>query len=208
VSAAFVVAAWCGCSTSSLEFEPPDGGPDSSIPPDGSMKPPTPPVPPGPPELGAICGAIPKTLADWERCLVKRKCEVQAHCGGAAYFSSVQECVELSDGVSGGQLSFDAAERARSLASGRARLNVAAFTECLVGLTTERCALGWHAAACERLFDGTTPDLGACYADSDCASAGAHCVPGNCGASCCAGTCEPRRRLGQTCQGLDRKSVV
>lgn len=189
--------------------------PDASAPPDGvipeppgppsppSPPPPTPPVPPGPPELAAVCGgAAPVTLADWEQCYLRRSCEVQVHCGGAAYFSTVEECLALSDAVAGGKLSFAVGERARALAAGRATLDVAQYTTCLLGLSAERCGTGWRDPACELLFAGTVADQQACYADIECASPGATCAPSDCGDSCCLGTCAPRRRLGETCVEL------
>lgn len=195
-----------GCGDQSEAEAPPDGpvgSPDGPIlPPDGPMNPPgpPPPIPPGPPELAAICGGTsPVTLEDWERCYRKRSCEVQAHCGGAAAFASAEECIVLSDAVSGGKLSFAAAERARSLASARATLDASMFTSCLLGLAAERCGTGVRNPACELLFKGTVGNGGACRSDIECASPGASCTPGDCGESCCLGSCQPRRRLGETC---------
>lgn len=182
---------------------PPDGPPDR--PPDGPPQhPPDPPVPPGPPELAAVCGAVPVTLADWERCFLHRSCEVQARCGGPAHFSSAEECIALSDAVSGGQQSFAAGERARALAaaSGHARLDVEQFTECLLELSANRCTVGWNAPACELRFRGDLEDQQSCYSDIECRSPGAHCAPGDCGESCCPGMCQPRKKLHETCAAL------
>jgi hypothetical protein len=198
-----LIATLGGCGDDQAEAEE---EPDAQVEPPGPPGPPSPPlptpsVPPGPPELAAVCGESPVTLEDWERCFLQRTCEVLAHCGGIAYYSSAQECVDLSNAVSGGQRAFALGERARALVARRASLNVAMYTECLLGLSADQCATGRRAPACQQLFTGTIADYAACYADIDCASPGATCAPSDCGESCCLGTCQPLPRLGDPCQG-------
>lgn len=202
----------CGDDLTQSELDPdapidtPPGSPSEPLPqpsPEPPFDPlPVPPVPPGPPELSTVCGTAPVTLADWERCFLRRSCEVQVHCGSSAHFSDVDECMTLSDAVSAGQQSFATAERARALAAGRAFLDVDMYTDCLLGLSAERCSAGWHAPACELRFAGVIEDRGACYSDIECKSPGAHCTPADCGDSCCLGTCQPRKKLEEPCHGL------
>ncbi len=204
IAFSFLVFTTTGCGDQAEAEGPPDASMEPVDAPmgpnDGPMNPPPPPVPPGPPSLAAVCGGTsPVTLEDWERCYRKRSCEVQVHCGGAAFFSNVEECIELGDAVSGGQLSFAAAERARALTSGRATLDVPMFTSCLLGLKADQCGTGVRNPACELLFKGTVGNGGACRSDIDCAAPGAACTPGDCGESCCLGSCQPRRKQGEPC---------
>jgi len=153
-------------------------------------------------DLAAMCGAMPETVEEWERCYLKRYCETIVHCVEDNLYSNAQECIDLVDAVSGGMLSFEAHERERSIAAGRASLDRAAFTQCLVELSPKRCATAWTAPACATRYAGTIPDNQSCYSDAECVSPGARCESQICSDSCCLGTCKARPKLGYPCGGF------
>lgn len=153
----------------------------------------------GPADLVAMCGAMPTTPEDWERCYLKRNCERVLNCESMNLFSSVPECVELLDAVSGGQLAFEARERSRAIAAGRASIAVDTFTQCLVDMDPKRCVDPAFSISCATRFSGTIPDNQGCYTDIECISPGAACSPEDCGDSCCLGTCTPRITEGEPC---------
>src|SRR5687767_9743851 len=84
-----------------------------------------------PPTLEEMCGAIPVTVDDWERCYRKRYCEAMVNCSEQNRYLDAEECIERSDAVSGGALAHDLFERQRAVADGRAAIDTAAFTQCL-----------------------------------------------------------------------------
>jgi len=154
-------------------------------------------------DLVGMCGAVPTTTDEWERCRVKRLCENDVHCSEENLYTSVQECIDLRNAVSGGEIAFDTFERARAVAAGRASINVAAFTQCLNDLSPQRCFTAGSSPSCATRYTGTVADEQPCFNDAECISPGASCAPRDCGASCCMGTCTPRARLGQACHDFD-----
>lgn len=158
-----------------------------------------PPDAPPPTELAAICGAVPTTTEDWELCRVKRYCETLVHCSEKNLYTDAQECTRLINGVSGGQIAFDTFEKVRAVAAGRASVNVAAFTQCLIDFSADRCNTAATAPSCPTRYIGTVADGQGCFNDAECASPGATCVTTDCEAACCTGTCTPRAKLGEAC---------
>ncbi|TMQ16498.1 MAG: hypothetical protein E6J90_23630 [Deltaproteobacteria bacterium] len=149
--------------------------------------------------LVAMCGSTPATPQDWEHCRAKRFCETHVRCSEQNLYTSPQECIELSDALSGGAIEFDIFEKARAVAAGRAAINVAAFTQCLVDFSPQQCSTAATAPSCPTRYTGTVADGQACFNDAECISPGARCEPTDCGASCCTGTCTPLQKLGQPC---------
>lgn len=160
--------------------------------------------PDAPPEsLAAMCGgAEPQTLAEWDACFVKRQCEVIVNCSELNLYADVSECIALLDAVNGGRLGFEAFERERSIAAGRAALDEVAFTQCLRELDSRQCGTAGKPPSCGSRFAGTVADVEACLSDAECLSSGASCAPADCGDSCCLGTCEPRPGLDEPCLDL------
>lgn len=172
------------------------GIPDGGMPDGGS--------PDAPPEdLATMCGGIPTTLQEWERCYLKRLCETAVHCSRLNQYTDVQECIGLFDAANGGELTFEERERRRAVDAGRASLDVSAFTQCLVELSPRRCSTAGTAPSCATRFVGTIADGASCYSDAECASPGARCAPADCGESCCLGVCEPRAKVGEPCSTLE-----
>jgi hypothetical protein len=115
-------------------------------------------------------------------------------------FTDVQECIALSDAVSGGQLTFEARERSRAIKEKRAIIDDDhAFPQCLVDMDPKRCMNPDFSVACASRFIGTIPDTQNCYSDIECESLGAQCSPEDCGDACCVGVCQPRRKEGDRC---------
>jgi hypothetical protein len=162
------------------------------------------PADPGEPtDLVSMCGAVPVTLEDWERCFQRRWCEIVVNCSELNLYRDVEQCIAEESAVEGGQRSFDAFERARAVAAGTASLDTDAFTQCLVETSPRKCATSAHPAVCRRRFVGTVPDHQMCFSDIECASPGADCVqPAHCTESCCAGTCTPKPKVGEPCVDL------
>jgi hypothetical protein len=156
-----------------------------------------------PGDLATMCGSVPTTLQDWERCRVKRLCETLVHCSERNLYTDAQECIALRDTLLDGEVASDVFESTRAVAARRASIDVAAFTQCLQELSPERCSTAGTAPSCATRYTGTVADGQPCFNNAECASPGASCSPSECGASCCAGTCTPRRRLGQACNGTD-----
>lgn len=204
---AVVAASACSASPSGPSLAPPlDGGSG-----DGSDEP----VPPGdaaidapgdaaidvpPSDLAELCGgAAPVTLDDWEACYRKRKCEWEVGCFPSYPYRDVADCIADGDDLLGGGLAAERRERKRAVEQGRAALDVAAFTQCIVRTSATRCNTALHEPACATRFTGTVPDGGDCLTDIDCASPGAVCSA-DCKDACCAGTCERKLRTGEACQ--------
>jgi len=82
-----------------------------------------------PGDLVTMCGSVPTTTEDWERCRLKRFCETLVPCSEGNLYASAQECIDLINALSWDEIAFDAFESARSVAAGRASVNVAAFTQ-------------------------------------------------------------------------------
>jgi hypothetical protein len=182
-----LAAAACGRSSSGTDGGlPPDATGDGAV--DAPVV-----------DLATMCGSEPTTTEDWERCRAKRFCETHVHCSVSNLYASAQECIDLGNGVSGGQIAFDAFESARSVAAGRASINVAEFTQCLREFSPQRCTTAATAPSCALRYTGTVADGQGCFSDAECLSAGATCAPHDCGASCCMGTCTPRAKLGEPC---------
>jgi len=161
-----------------------------------------------PGDLAAMCGSVPTTTADWERCRVKRWCETYVHCTERNLYTSAQECIALSSTLLDGAVAFDVFESVRAAAAGRASIDVAAFTQCLTELSPARCSTAGTAPSCAMRYTGAIADSQPCFSDAECRSPGATCEPRDCGDSCCAGTCTPRRKLGQTCSGTCEPGLV
>ena len=186
-------------------FDPPR---DASMPPDATTTPPpdgSPPIdaPPStpPPDLAQICGAQPVTLDDWEDCYRKRLCDAMVGCSEANPFLDVQECITRVDDLTSGHFDAERRERNRAVEQGRASVNGIRFAQCLLDLSHELCNVnGLNGLACATRFDGTVDDNASCNNDIDCRSPGAACAAScNSADACCLGTCQPRRRLDQTC---------
>src|SRR4029079_3496180 len=162
---AIAMLALAACSSSSPVT-------DSGLPPDAAI---VGPVDPPVVDLVALCGANPATPDDWERCYQKRKCEWEVGCVPLTTFRDVQECIDLGDAVQDGRLVAERRERMRAVAEGRASIDVAVFSRCLVETAPDRCATALFHPSCARRFAGTIGDTQACRADIECASPGAHC---------------------------------
>jgi hypothetical protein len=189
-----VVAVAVGCGGSNDVTPAGDAGPgndgDVDAPVDG---------PPEPTDLASMCGAVPTTVADWERCYRKRECEMRVHCDERNQFTDVQECIDKIDAVERGRLSFEEFERERAIAGGTAAIDETTFTQCLIDLRPSNCINPLLLPSCALRFTGTTPDSQSCYTDIECASPGARCATQSCTDSCCPGTCVPRAKLGESC---------
>lgn len=188
-----VLATACGSSSSNLGPTP-DGPPDAPAEPDAG--------PIDEDTLVEICGSMPVTFDDWERCYRKRQCELEVNCRPLNTYRDEQECLELGDAFEGGRLSAELRERTRAVAQSQASINVEAFTRCLIETSSAHCNTASTNAFCATRFTGTIPDGGACLADVDCASPGAACKS-DCRDACCAGTCEPKLREGESCPEID-----
>ena len=191
---AMLAAVACGSSQPAI-----DSGPDTAS--DGPDGPIDAPIDAPAASLVALCGAQPVTPDDWERCYQKRKCEWEVGCVPATAFSSVQECIELGDAVQDGRLAAERRERLRAVAEGRASVDVAAFSRCLVETAPDRCATALYHPSCGTRFAGTIGDGKACRADIECSSPGAHCQRA-CSDACCEGVCAPAFKLGENCTDL------
>ncbi len=159
---------------------------------------------PEPGDLEVMCGSVPTTAEDWERCRAKRFCESHVHCSEKNRYANVQECIDRIDTVWDGQYSFDVFESVRAVTDGRASIDVAAFTQCLHDLSAERCSTAGTSRSCVDRYIGTIADEQPCTSDAECLSAGAQCEPRDCGDSCCVGTCTPRVSLGHACDDDNR----
>ncbi len=148
--------------------------------------------------LATICDGVPTTPAQWEQCYVKRWCEVAVNCTELNAYSDVEECIQTSGYASGGQRDFDIAENIRAVSDGRATIDVARFTACLLETSPEQCNSGAQVAACRLRYKGAIADGQSCYADAECASPGASCTPTDCGDACCTGTCVRKKMLNET----------
>lgn len=152
-----------------------------------------------PTDLAQACGGTaPVTLDDWENCYLKRKCEWQVGCVSLNSFSSVADCVASADALEGGQLAEERRARKRAIEQGRASMNVAAFTQCLLRTSAARCDTALYDPACLTRFTGTIADDQGCYTSIDCASPDAVCQT-SCPDACCLGTCQRKFRLNETC---------
>jgi hypothetical protein len=151
------------------------------------------------PDLVEMCGAVPKTVAEWEACYLKRECEMRMACDEQPLFTNVAQCVELLDAVEGGEIADRVFERERAVAAGRASLDEQAFTACLVETSATSCSHPSVKPACGVRYAGTIADGQSCYTDVECASPGAECQTAACGDSCCTGVCKPRAKLGEAC---------
>ena len=154
-------------------------------------------APPG--TLAAMCGTTPSTALEWEQCRTKRYCETMVHCTELNSYASPQDCITNYDSLSNGIPNFEIAERVRAVADGRAAIDVAQFEQCLLELSPQRCNTAAAAPSCKLRYTGTIANGQPCYADAECAAPGATCTPQDCGASCCTGTCTPKKQLGETC---------
>jgi hypothetical protein len=170
------------------ESGPDDARPDAGRPADAGV----------PSELADICGAVPVSFDDWERCYRKRHCEFTVGCVPQNPFHDLQECLDSDDAVEGGRLSAELRERRRAVEQGRASIDVAAFTRCLVETSEAHCNTAQFDPSCATRFTGTIDDFAACFTDVECASPGAACVA-SCSDACCLGTCQPRFKLGEQC---------
>jgi hypothetical protein len=157
----------------------------------------------GNPDLVAVCGAMPVTLDDWERCYQKRACDWQVNCVPTNAYRNVQECIDQGDAVEGGRLAAERRERKRAVDQRRAAINVAAFTRCLIETSAARCNTAQFNVSCLTRFTGTIADGASCYTAAECASPDAACQA-SCADACCLGTCQPKFRQGQAC--TDRHS--
>jgi hypothetical protein len=171
-----------------------DTGPGTG-PVDGSVDGPSDPT-----DLATICGGTaPVTLDDWENCYQKRKCEWEVGCVTLDTFRDVPDCVASADAMSGGKLAAARRARKRAIEQGRASIDVAAFTQCLIRTSATRCNTALFDPACLTRFSGTIGDDDGCYTDVDCGSPDAKCVA-TCTDACCLGTCQRKARDGEACQ--------
>jgi hypothetical protein len=152
-----------------------------------------------PTDLATACGGTaPVTLDDWENCYQRRKCEWEVGCVSLNEFRDVADCIASADAVQGGQLTEERRARKRAVEQGRASLNVAAFTQCLLRTSAARCDTALFDPACLTRFTGTIADNQGCYTSIDCASPDAVCQT-DCPDACCLGTCQRKFREGETC---------
>jgi hypothetical protein len=151
-------------------------------------------------DLAVICGGHePVTLDEWETCFQKRKCEWQVGCVALNSYRDVADCIASADAVSGGKLAEQRLERERAIEQGRAQLNVAQFTRCLIQTSATRCNTALYDPACLTRFTGTVADGGNCYTEIDCRSPDALCTTTCSNDACCAGTCTAKLEEGQAC---------
>jgi len=149
------------------------------------------------PALAEICGAVPVTLDDWERCYQKRKCEWQTQCL-ANFYRDTQDCIDHGAAVDPRTFVIQPGERRRAIASGRASVNLEAFARCLLETSGQNCRTAYLAVSCLTRLVGTVPDGQACLADVECKSPRATCVR-NCAGGCCQGICKRAFREGEAC---------
>ena len=156
--------------------------------------------PPDPTDLAVICGGTaPVTLEDWENCYQKRKCEWEVGCPTKNPFRDVADCIASWDGLQGGKLAADRRDRKRAVAQGRAMINIAMFTQCLIRTSATRCNTALFDPACLTRFTGAVADTAGCLADIDCASPDAACTTTGLEA-CSVGACTRKFRDGENCQ--------
>jgi hypothetical protein len=113
-------------------------------------------------------------------------------------YLDVQECIDRIDGVEGGKLSADLREQRRAIDQGRASIDVAMFTQCLLDTSGALCNTAVFSVGCATRFKGIVADGDACYADGECGSPGATCES-SCIDACCLGTCRPKLKLRDPC---------
>lgn len=156
-------------------------------------------APPEVTDLAVICGGHePHSFDEWEDCYQQRKCEWEVGCVPQNSYRDVQDCITSGNGVSGGQLAAERAERQRAVADGTAAIDPVAFKACLIGTSATHCPTALFDANCLTRFTGTVHDGGSCATDVDCASPGATCQA-TCTDACCAGTCQPKPTVGEPC---------
>lgn len=165
-----------------------------SLPVDGFDDTPRPPTP----DLIQLCGAVPLSLEDWERCYKNRRCEILVGCVSQSEYRDVQQCLDRSDDVAGGRLEAERHERARAVARGRASINLPAFAQCLADTSEDLCNTVSSSVTCATRFTGTVADGEACFTDIECGSPGAICEA-SCSEACCPGTCRPKFRENEAC---------
>lgn len=146
-------------------------------------------------ELATLCGAVPVTFDDWERCWHRRWCQWSVGCP-QNHFADVQDCVDNSDWT--GEVTKARRQRRRAVEQGRATIDVAAFARCLVATSPALCDTAYVDPSCARRYVGTVPAGGDCYADVECASARGACVR-DCVGACCKGTCRAAFKVGEAC---------
>ncbi|HEY6179115.1 MAG TPA: hypothetical protein VIX73_31895, partial [Kofleriaceae bacterium] len=167
-----VAAAACGAGPGPMLTGPTgdDGGTDGSGS-DGSGSDGGSDGPGDPTDLATACGGTaPVTLDDWENCYQKRKCEWEVGCVSLNEFRDVADCIASGDAVQGGQLAEERRARKRAVEQGRASINVAAFTQCLLRTSAARCDTALYDPACLTRFTGTIADNQGCYTSIDCGS--------------------------------------
>lgn len=152
-----------------------------------------------PGDLATACGGTaPVTLDDWENCYQKRKCEWELGCVSGSTFRDLADCMATSDARQGGKLTAERRARRRAVEQGRASIDVAAFTRCVLRTSRTTCDTALFEPACLTRFTGTIGDGQACYTNIDCASPDAVCRT-SCTDACCLGTCQRKFREGETC---------
>jgi hypothetical protein len=156
----------------------------------------------GVPSLAELCGAVPVTLDDWEDCYQRRHCEWEVGCVPLNTYRDAQECIDRGDQVEGGRLTAERRKRKRAIEDGRALLDTAAFTQCLVDTSAVLCDTARFSVACANRFVGSVADSETCYADIECVSPGASCEA-SCSDACCQGVCRPRFKEGESCDLFD-----
>src|SRR5262252_2719682 len=106
-----------------------------------------------PTDLATACGGTaPVTLDDWENCYQKRKCDWEVGCVSLNEFRDVADCIASGDAVEGGQLAEERRARKRAIEQGRASINVAAFTQCLLRTSAAHCDTALYDPACLTRF--------------------------------------------------------
>jgi hypothetical protein len=164
-------------------------GPDAAVP-DAAV--------PDDPQLIAMCGAVPRSLDEWERCYQKRRCEWAVNCQFAGRYATVEECLAYPSLVEGGDVVADQRSRAHAVETGRARIDTATFARCLAETGVDRCGTAFLDPSCKTRLVGTVADGEACAADVECQSPGATCAR-DCTEACCEGTCRPAYAEGEVC---------
>jgi hypothetical protein len=169
------------------DAEPPDADPPDAGPPDAEV----------PIDLAALCGAVPVTPDDWERCYQLRVCGWYVRCPINNY-RDLDECLEQADAYSEGRIDWEIRQRQRAIGDGRTSIDERQFAQCLQEFDPTRCNTAATHPSCFLRYHGIVPDDGACHADVECASPGARCEK-TCPEACCEGTCRRQPRLGEDC---------
>ncbi|MCE9579370.1 MAG: hypothetical protein K8W52_39975 [Deltaproteobacteria bacterium] len=152
-------------------------------------------------------------IADLENGFITAQCERDARCG---LYDDAATCLDGARPV--GWFAAYLGSMKAGVEAGKIRYDAALAAECLDLITSSSCSLA-HASIdetpCERMFQGTIADAGACQYSEECVSGA--CVRPSCAEdACCAGTCAPSftgtvpapGAIGATCAGSGTSACV